>query len=185
MAYAATICRMGRTLVISSGMARLGRLSAVFLMLLTSFAIVFAPVARAECTDPTDDDWPCPAPSSQPAPKTPKPTSKPTSTPSATTKPVVTTAAPVTRTAAPIVRTNPNTPEPTPFELEVPEEDPLATPQIVVEGPLDDDTNFEVAEPTAGVSSWIFGFIFGFIVGGLVGRASWGLRRRRRQQIFG
>jgi len=178
---------MRRTLVISSGMARLGRLGAVSLMLLTSFVIAVGPAARADHCEPIDNPDPIPGQNTtychtpQPS-KTPEPT--PEGSPEATSTPAAT-AAPIPRTAAPIVRTNPSTPEPTPFDLEVPQSDPLATPKIVVTGPLDDETNFEVAEQTGSMSNWIFGFIFGFIVGGLVGRASWGLRRRRRQQIFG
>jgi hypothetical protein len=81
-----------------------------------------------------------------------------------------------------------STPQPTPTDIEVPEdEQPLATMEIVVDGPIDDTTNFDVGDPeqTASAGAWIFGFLVGFLVGGLLGRASWGLRRRRRQQIFG
>lgn len=59
----------------------------------------------------------------------------------------------------------------------------LSTPEIVVE-PLDDEQALE-SEPAASASSWIFGFIVGLVIGGIIGRASWGIRRRRRQQIFG
>jgi hypothetical protein len=78
-----------------------------------------------------------------------------------------------TRTAAPVQ------------EVEVPAGDtgPLGTPQILVD--VQDDDQAIETEQTASASSWIFGFIVGLIVGGLVGRASWGLRRKRRQQIFG
>lgn len=168
-------------------MSRLGRLLAV--TLLSSSALFVAPAALADHCEPIDNPDPipgqnttwCHTPKATPEPEpseTPEPTAKPETPAPATRAPV--------RTQPPLVRTNPSTPASTPFDLtEVPTSDPLATPQIVVDGPLDDQTNFEVAEPAAGVSSWIFGFIFGFIVGGLVGRASWGLRKRRRQQIFG
>jgi hypothetical protein len=159
-------------------------------MLLSSSALFAgATAARADHCPPIDNPDPIPGQNTtychtpKPA-ETPEPTDKPDVTAKPTTAPPAT-QRPVTRTQPPVVRTNPSTPAPTPFDLEVPKEDPLATPQIVVDGPLDDPTNFEVAEPTAGVSSWIFGFIFGFLVGGFVGRASWGLRKRRRQQIFG
>jgi hypothetical protein len=173
-------------------MSRLGRLAAV--MLVSSSALLLsASGALADHCPPIDNPDPIPGQNTTYC-HTPKPTEEPepTDTPEPAETPRPATAAPTVRpaprTQAPVVRTNPNTPAPTPFDIggvEVPDEDPLATPQIVVDGPLDDQTNFEVAEPTAGVSSWIFGFIFGFIVGGFVGRASWGLRKRRRQQIFG
>jgi hypothetical protein len=60
----------------------------------------------------------------------------------------------------------------------------LSTPEIVVEQIGDDEQALE-SEPAASASSWIFGFIVGLVVGGIIGRASWGIRRRRRQQIFG
>jgi membrane associated rhomboid family serine protease len=66
----------------------------------------------------------------------------------------------------------------------VPSADPGETPEIIVEGPIADEP-LDIAEPSASASSWIFGFIVGLIIGGFIGRASWGLRRRRRQQIFG
>ena len=168
-------------------MSRLGRLLAVTL-LSTSALFVTASAALADHCPPIDNPDPIPGQNTTychtPKPtETPEPTDTPEPTAQATVAPA--TRRPVAPTQGPVVRTNRSTPEPTPFDLEVPKEDPLATPQIVVDGPLDDQTNFEVAEPTAGVSSWIFGFIFGFIVGGFVGRASWGLRKRRRQQIFG
>jgi hypothetical protein len=69
--------------------------------------------------------------------------------------------------------------------IEVPaaETTDLSTPEIVVE-PIDDDQALE-SEPAASASSWIFGFIVGLVIGGIIGRASWGIRRRKRQQIFG
>jgi hypothetical protein len=170
-------------------MSRLGRLAAVILLSSASL-LVMGSATRADHCEPIDNPDPIPGQNTTYC-HTPKPvdTPEPTDTPEPdeTAAPVTPapTVRPAPRTQGPVVRTNPSTPAATPFDLEVPDEDPLATPQIVVDGPLDDQTNFEVAEPTAGVSSWIFGFIFGFIVGGFVGRASWGLRKRRRQQIFG
>jgi hypothetical protein len=174
-------------------MARLGRLGAV--ILLSSLALFgVGGSALADHCEPIDNPDPIPGQNTTychtPKPeKTPKPTEEPDETPAATAK--ATTAPATSRPIAPAATRRPVTntsPTQTPFDIdgvEVPEENALETPQIVVEGPLDDEEQFDVAEPTAGVSSWIFGFIFGFIVGGLVGRASWGLRRRRRQQIFG
>jgi hypothetical protein len=79
------------------------------------------------------------------------------------------------------------TPEPTPFPVEVTSPSPDANTQIVVEPDKlgSDQTSNLNAENSASASSWIFGFIVGLIIGGLIGRASWGIRRRRRQQIFG
>jgi hypothetical protein len=159
-------------------------------MLLSSSGLfVTASAAVADHCPPIDNPDPIPGQNTTychtPKPtETPEPTEEPDETAKPTTAP---TQRPVVRTQPPVVRTNPSTP--TPFDIggvEVPKEDPLATPQIVVDGPLDDVTNFEVdATPAAGIYSGIFWFVFGFILGGLVGRASWGLRKRRRQQIFG
>lgn len=171
-------------------MARLGRLAAVVLLTLGTLFALPAP-ARSDHCPPIDNPDPIPGQNTTYC-HTPKPTEtpEPRETPDPTTRPPAITPAPTrapapapARTRGPVIVES--TPESTPFELEVPEENALETPEIVVEGPLEGDTNFEVAEPTASVSSWIFGFIFGFIIGGLVGRASWGLRRKRRQQIFG
>lgn len=76
------------------------------------------------------------------------------------------------------------TAEPTPFDIEVPEE-PLATLDIEIDPGIDDPTEFEAGEQAGAASNWIFGFIVGFLFGAIAGRMSWGLRRRRRQQIFG
>jgi membrane associated rhomboid family serine protease len=69
--------------------------------------------------------------------------------------------------------------------VEVPSSEPAGTPEIIVEGPISDDEPLDVAEPSASASSWIFGFIVGLVIGGFIGRASWGLRRRRGDRIFG
>jgi hypothetical protein len=162
-------------------------------MLLSSSALFMtATAAMAEHCPPIDNPDPIPGQNTtychtpKPA-ETPEPTEKPDPTAEPTIAPApAPTRRPATPTQGPVVRTNPSTPEPTPFDLEVPKEDALATPQIVVDGPLDDVTNFEVdATPAAGIYSGIFWFVFGFLIGGFVGRASWGLRKRRRQQIFG
>lgn len=81
--------------------------------------------------------------------------------------------------------TRSTTPVPTTIDdVEVPSADPAETPEIIVDGPIADEP-LDVAEPSASASSWIFGFIVGLVIGAFAGRASWGLRRRRRQQIFG
>lgn len=164
-------------------MVRLGRLAAV--AILTFGAISVVPVvAHADCTNPTDPDFgDCPTFPPQPTPKaTPKPSATPAGTP-------VKTAAP---TSHPVVTHRPtgggthvSTPEPTPFEVEVPTTEPNATPEIVVPGAIDNPQDTLKVQDSASASSWIFGFIVGLIVGGLIGRASWGLRKRRRNQIFG
>jgi hypothetical protein len=177
-------------------MARLGRLGAAILVLISAF--VAAPGARATHCPPehyphppgVPDNYPCP---DDEPPDTPKPTAKPTATapPATPTRPPVVTAAPRTsaprQTFAPPQSTSApsETVEATPFEIEVPDEtdNPL---EITVDGPIDDPTNFEVVEEAGSLSNWFFGFILGFIIGGLIGRASWGFsRRKRRQQIFG
>jgi hypothetical protein len=159
-------------------MARLRRLGAVVLVVLG--ALLFAPtLAHADCSIPTDPDFPCSPP--PPPPETPKP--KPTPTPAAKT-PTPTTAPAPRRTFTP--RSPVSTPDTTPFPVEVDTTaDPGSTPEIVVTGPVDGGQTPIEVENTASASSWIFGFIVGFIIGGLAGRASWGLRKRRRQQIFG
>lgn len=167
-------------------MARLGRLGAVLLIACASLiAAGLGRVAYAGCAaHPTDPGcMPTPKPTTYPSAtpeSTPEPTAKTTAAPTVapTQHPVVHTAAP-----APVVN-HVSTPEPT-FEVEVPSANPEATPKIVVQGPVGDSTDFEVAEPAASASSWIFGFIVGFLIGAIIGRASWGLRKRRRQQIFG
>lgn len=161
-------------------MTRLARLGAVASVLIgTTFLVPDA--AWASCHLPTDDEWPCPTttpdPNATPQPDTPAPTAAPTAAP--TPPPPAATRRPT----APVTRT---TPRPTVIDnVEVPTTEPLGTPEIIVEGPIADDQPLDVAEPSASASSWIFGFIVGLLVGGFAGRASWGLRRRRRQQIFG
>jgi hypothetical protein len=79
-----------------------------------------------------------------------------------------------------------STPAPTAIDnVEVPTDQPAGTPEIIVQGPIGEDKPLDVAEPSASASSWIFGFIVGIIVGAFIGRASWGLQKRRRNQIFG
>lgn len=181
---------MGSGDVASVGMVRL-RLVAAALMVLGMQALAPASAFANHCP-PIDNPDPIPGQNTDYC-HTPTPTEKPDRTPKpsptvdsgATATPAPRTASPQ-RTFAPAPRTTANTPEPTAFDIEVPEEDALATPQILVEGPLDDPSTFEVdAETTGSISNWIFGFVLGLIVGLFVGRASWGIKRRRRQQIFG
>lgn len=169
-------------------MPRLGRLgAAILLSLVASFAGLATPAVADHCP-PIDNPEPvpgqnttyCHTPKPTQAPPTPKPTAKPT-TPPATAAPRTAGPGPITgptRTSTAV-----STPEPTPFDIEVPDE-PLATTEIIVD-PIDDTTEFEAGEQAGSASNWIFGFIVGFFLGGVVGRMSWGIRRRRRQQIFG
>jgi hypothetical protein len=169
-------------------MSRLGRLGAVILIAVGA-SLASGPAVHADHCRPVDNPDPIPGsnttwchttPPTKP-PKTPKPTPAPTAAP---------TAAPNTAAPGPVgpaqTSSGASTPEPTPFEIEVPEE-PSATTEIVVDPGLEDTTEFEAGEgnQTASASSWIFGFIVGFLLGGLIGRMSWGIRRKRRQQIFG
>jgi hypothetical protein len=157
-------------------MARLRRLGTVVLVLFG--ALLFAPmVARADCSIPTDPTFPCSPPPPGPS-STPKPTATPVKTPTPTKAP-----APAPQ---PVHHTSVSTPAVTPFPVEVDTTaQPGTTPEIVVQGPVDGGQAPLDVQNTASASSWIFGFIVGFIIGGLAGRASWGLRKRRRQQIFG
>jgi hypothetical protein len=171
-------------------MTRRGRLRAVILISLVSgaSALLGAPSALADHCPPIDNPDPIPGSNTNYC-HTPRPTQKPpaTATPKATAKPAPT-AAPATnppvtrpstpRPAAPVSTTDP---EETPFEIEVPDGNDQI--EVTVDEPI--SPGLDVVEPAGGASNWIFGFIVGFIVGGLAGRASWGLRRRRRQQIFG
>lgn len=168
-------------------MSRHGRVRAVILLALAATLAFWggAGWARADHCPPIDNPDPvpgqnteyCHTPQPTAAPKTPKPTAKPTTAPTSAPR----TAAPAPQ--GPTRTSSPATPAATPFEIEVPEE-PAATTEIVVD-PLDEATDFEAGEQAASASSWIFGFIVGLLVGGLLGRMSWGIRRRRRQQIFG
>jgi hypothetical protein len=176
-------------------MTRHRRLAAAVLICLPTLALASGP-ARADHCAPRENPKPipgynttyCHTPEPTAKPKTPTPTTAPTAAPStpAPTRAPVTDGGGSTRTSSPARN---NTPEPTPFDIEVPEdEDALATPEIIVDGIDDPGEAFDVEDPAEGAASastWIFGFIVGFIIGGLFGRASWGMRRRRKQQIFG
>jgi len=77
--------------------------------------------------------------------------------------------------------------EPVPDETVAPDID--ATPEIVFEAeespsPTPDSVELKQSRSDAGGSVG-FAFILGLVIGGLLGRASWGLRRRKKQQIFG
>ncbi len=162
-------------------MTRLARLGAVASILLGTVFLVLA-AAHADHCEPIDNPEPIPGQNTDWCHTAkPGPSPDPTDTPSPTAAPTQAPPA-ATRRPAPVTRT---TPRPTVIDnVEVPTTDPLGTPEIIVEGPIADDQPLEV-EPQASASSWIFGFIVGLLVGGFAGRASWGLRRRRRQQIFG
>ncbi len=82
----------------------------------------------------------------------------------------------------------------TPFELDI---EPLGTPEIVVQGPVFDDTDTddtsqelnvqEAGEHREGGAGWawfILGLIFGFVIRSAMPLIR-GDKRRRKQQIFG
>jgi len=168
-------------------MPRLWRLGAVILLAVGASFASGSTAFGDHCPPPPkgiDEDnrtW-CHNPEPEPTKKpTPKPTTAPTAAPTAAPQ----TAAP--RPVAPVrTSSGASTPAPTPFEIEVPEE-PATSAEIVVDPGLEDTTEFEAQEgnQAASAQSWIFGFIVGFLIGGLIGRMSWGIRRKRRQQIFG
>jgi len=130
--------------------------------------------------DPTCGITPAPY---SPPPKTPAPTAKP-----ATPAPKKTTA-PTSNYVPPPVSNNTSnfsTPVPTAFPIEVTSPTPAQTTLIETQTlPGDSTSNLNATDTGASASSWIFGFIVGLLIGLLVGRASWGIKRRRRQQIFG
>lgn len=140
------------------------------------------PLTPEQCAyDPGDPPPPTPKPAT-PKPATPKPSQRPA--PAPTRRPATTTRQPTT-SSAPVVS---SAPEATPFDLDL---GPIGTPEIVVQGPVidddpgDDEQTLEAEQAAAGGGAFWIGLLIGLIVGGLVGRASWGLQRRRRQQIFG
>ena len=161
-------------------MTHLRRWGAVFLVAFAALALT--PAADATHCPPdhlphpkgVPDNYPCPDPNPEPTepPATAAPTPAPTAAPTSRPAPAA--------TRRPVVRQPAST-----ASVEVPaaETTDLSTPEIVVE-PLEQAQNDEI-ENAASASSWIFGFIVGLIIGGIIGRASWGIRRRRRQQIFG
>ncbi len=160
-------------------MTHLRRGGAVFLVVLASLTFE-ASVARADHCPPIDNPPPltgqnttyCHTPKPTTAPETPAPTPAPTTAPTSRPAPAA--------TRRPVVRQPAST-----ASVEVPaaETTGLSSPEIVVEQ-LEQAQNDEI-ENAASASSWIFGFIVGLVIGGIIGRASWGIRRRRRQQIFG
>jgi len=159
----------------------MGRFSRVLLIAVVALGALAPTTAFAGCmTDPTSCMSPPPSGTARPT-KTPAPTAKPT------TKPVATTA-PTQHYVPPPVSNNTSssvdnsTPAPTPFPVDA---SPAATTVIETQPLVGDTTQNLNAENSASASSWIFGFIVGLLVGLLVGRASWGIKRRRRQQIFG
>jgi hypothetical protein len=146
----------------------------------------FVPTAAfAGCSvDPTAPGClPTTAPGTPAPPKTPTPTAKPApkSTPAPTHHYV----------PPPVSNTNTgntagvSTPEPTAFPIEVVSPTPAATTVIETQTLPGDNQQTLEAQNASSSSSLIIGLIVGLIIGFLIGRASWGIKRRRRQQIFG
>lgn len=176
-----------------------------------------APVAATHTCDPNDVAWnpencerhetpaPTAAPTAEPTPQpTPEPEPEPTQEPAPQPQP----QPQPDPTAAPQRDTSPNTtttrstprpsptaspdgtPEPTPLESI----DPEATPEILVQGPVlddsDDEERLDVAQGASeheGSGGWAF-FLVGFLLGGAIGWVGRGvrtMRRRRKQQLFG
>jgi hypothetical protein len=164
----------------------MGRLWRFLLIAVVALAALAPATAFAGCSsDPTAPGClPTPPPGTPTPPKTPTPTAKPT------TKPVATTApthhfvpAPVNNTGSTTVDNS--TPEPTPFPVDSVSPGPVATTVIETQTLPGDNATTLNATDSGAASNWIFGFIVGLLIGLLVGRASWGIKRRRRQQIFG
>jgi hypothetical protein len=166
-------------------MARFARLLAVTVIALVAFAPAIA--AHADCTNPMDPDFGnCSPPPGGTAP--PVKTAAPT--PKATTKPAPkSTPAPTHHVYVPPPANNTtvdnSTPEPTPFEVQVTSPTPAATTVIETQTlPGTDEKTLE-AQNASSSSGLIIGLLVGLVIGFLLGRASWGIKRRRRQQIFG
>lgn len=159
----------------------MARLARFFLIALIAVAALAPTAAFAGCSsDPTAPGClPSPPPGTPRPAKTPTPTAKPTTAPKSTPAPSHRFVPPVSNQT-----TDTTTPQPTAFQVEV-SPAPAATTVIETQ-PLsgDSSTNLNVQD-SASASSWIFGFIVGLLIGLLFGRASWGIKRRRRQQIFG
>lgn len=121
-------------------------------------------------------------------------TPKPTSPPQPTLAPPPTQAPPSQPTAAPRPRqpvrsSAPGEPIVAQPSIDPAQQDPLGTPEIVVTEPLatPESESIELAQDApggTGPAHWAF-FVVGLVVGGLIGRASWGLQRKRRSNLFG
>jgi hypothetical protein len=170
-------------------MPRLRRAGAsISICLVAAATLLWAPSALADHCPPIDNPDPIPGNNTTYC-HTPRPADTPDPTPKATAKPTTApTAAPRTAAPGPVgpARTSSgaSTPAPTPFDIEVPDE-PTATTEIVIEPDTIQGLDVDEGEQAGTASTWIFGFLVGLVIGALIGRASWGVRRRRRQQIFG
>jgi hypothetical protein len=164
-------------------MGRLTRVLLVAVVALGALAPVAAFASSPGClpADPTCGITPAPY---SPPPRTPKPTAKPTTKPVATAAPTHYVPPPVSNNTGNTSSVDNSTPTDTPFPVEV-SPAPAATTVIETQTLPGDNSQTLNAQNSASASSWIFGFIVGLLIGLLVGRASWGIKRRRRQQIFG
>lgn len=145
---------------------------------------------RPECLTPAPTVRPTPVPTAPPTQPPPAPaTARPSTPRPATPRPKRPTSTPVPGAV------NSSTPDPALIADPNPTLDPLlgaeATPEVVVSVPVDttpkpQEAKLAVKGSSNGgsASNWAFFFV-GMVLGGLVGRASWGLKRRKKQQLFG
>jgi len=160
----------------------MARFSRVLLIAVVACVTLAPAVAYAHvCGDPSC--LPTPQPGTPTPPKTPTPTAKP-ATPAPKPAPTHHFVPPVSNNTGSTSNVA-TTPEPTPFPVDSVSPGPAATTVIETQTLPGDTSQNLNAENSASASSWIFGFIVGLLIGLLVGRASWGIKRRRRQQIFG
>jgi hypothetical protein len=175
-------------------------------MLLAAGTVLLAgpsPVRAHHCPsnpgNPGGDNWchtppPTPRPTAAPTPVPTQPPPPPTAEPAPqpTRQPSRATPRPGRSTPAPGAATTDATPLPDDLGSPLPTVDPATvgpTPEIVFNfdepAPTPDEDAVLGTEPAAtGPGAWAFLFV-GFVLGFLIGRASWGFKRKKKQQLFG